>query len=853
MPLPPGSRLGPYEVVAPLGSGGMGEVHLAKDTRLGRDVAIKVLPVDVATDADRLARFEREAKAVSALNHPNIVTLYEVGASDAGPYLVLERVDGQSLRQLIQAGPLAMKKLVDLGAQIAAGLAKAHSAGIVHRDLKPENVMVTADGFAKILDFGLARLVWPDEGLGDAADTATFVKETASGVILGTLGYLSPEQAAGKPADYRADQFAFGALLYEMATGERPFRRASVPESLTATMREEPEPIRSKRPDVPPPLAWLIERCLAKAPDDRYASTKDLARDLADIRDRFSEISRMPDVKPTERRSNTGRSRLMRWSLALGVVSALIAGTFVVARRTMTIPVASYQALTFERGTITGARFSPDGRRVYYSATRGGGQSHIYVTDLDRTESRLLEGLPAGFLLGVSSKNELAILETGARDCCTTTGVLMRVPAIGGTPHPLIDGVRFADWASDGERFALDRQDGCRSVDGRIIAPRCGFIRVSPVNDDIAFKTASGLEIRNAAGTQLATTTIAYVFGLAWSRDGREVWFTGSESASGTDRAIYVLSLDGKRRLVARAPGAMTIYDVTPDGNALVATGANIYGINAGTNGQDERALDLNGRTQIAGLSDDGRSLLLNEDREVGRGAWLRSTDGEHRIQLSEDLARGLSPDGKFALIQKRDKEKEKDSSTRLVLQPTGAGQPRDVIVPTGLRALPGDVPAAWSHDPERLFLPFSRDGRTRAIYRQEADGSWRRTTPEGTGGPFVVSPDGETVAANDEAGVLTLYYVDGRPPRRVEGEHGLPVHWSADGRLLLAVRESFSVRLHHRDLATGRAEPWRTFAPSDPTGITATTQVLTDRDERSYVYLYSRGLNDLFLARNLR
>ena len=272
----------------------MGEVYRARDTRLGREVAIKVLPANVAADPERLARFEREAKAVSALNHPNIVTLHEVGTSEAGPYLVLERVEGQSLRDLIDAGTLPIRKLLDLGAQIAAGLAKAHAAGIVHRDLKPDNVMVTSDGFAKILDFGLVRLVWPDEGLGDAAETATLVKQTASGVILGTLGYLSPEQAAGKPADYRADQFAFGALLYEMATGRRPFKRDTVLDSLAATVRDEPEPARTRRADLPVPVAWLIERCLAKQPDDRYASTKDLAKDLVELRDRLSEISRVP-------------------------------------------------------------------------------------------------------------------------------------------------------------------------------------------------------------------------------------------------------------------------------------------------------------------------------------------------------------------------------------------------------------------------------------------------------------------------------------------------------------------------------------------------------------------------------
>src|SRR5262245_40052438 len=260
MSLPAGTRLGPYEIAGPLGAGGMGEVFRARDTRLNRDVAIKILPPDFAADRDRLARFEPAAQAGSALSHPSIVTLHEVGGGTTGPYLVLEHIDGQSLRSVIDAGPLPLKKLLDLGAQIAAGLAKAHAAGIVHRDLKPENIMVTGDGFAKILDFGLARLAWPDE-LEVAAQTVTFAGATASGVILGRPGYLSPEQAAGKPADYRADQFAFGALLYEMAAGTRPFRRETLLESLTATVREEPEPVREKRPDLPAPVAWLIERC----------------------------------------------------------------------------------------------------------------------------------------------------------------------------------------------------------------------------------------------------------------------------------------------------------------------------------------------------------------------------------------------------------------------------------------------------------------------------------------------------------------------------------------------------------------------------------------------------------------
>ena len=231
-----GKTLGPYEIIAELGAGGMGEVYLAKDSRLGRSVAIKVLPSDLASDPDRLTRFEREAKAVSALNHPHIVTLYEVGKSDSGPYIVMERIDGRSLREVLNDGPMPLRRLLTLGTQIAEGLAKAHSAGIVHRDLKPGNVMVTADGFAKILDFGLAKLVHPELDSTAVGAATTIAAETASGVLMGTPGYVSPEQAAGRPVDYRADQFALGALLYEMATRARPFARATLVESRAATI-----------------------------------------------------------------------------------------------------------------------------------------------------------------------------------------------------------------------------------------------------------------------------------------------------------------------------------------------------------------------------------------------------------------------------------------------------------------------------------------------------------------------------------------------------------------------------------------------------------------------------------------
>ncbi len=284
MTLAAGTRLGPFEVLAPLGAGGMGEVYRARDTRLGREVAVKVLPSGLSSDPERLKRFEKEARSASSLNHPNIVTVYDIGESGGASFIAMEVVDGQTVRDILAEGALPPKRLLAIAAQVADGLAKAHGAGIVHRDLKPENVMVTRDGLVKILDFGLAKLTHPEDPSG-ATQSPTVSGATEPGLVMGTVGYMSPEQALGKPLDFRSDQFAFGSIVYEMATGKRAFARGSAPETLTAIIRDEPEPIGALAPLTPAPLRRIVERCLAKGPDDRYASTRDLARDLQDLRD----------------------------------------------------------------------------------------------------------------------------------------------------------------------------------------------------------------------------------------------------------------------------------------------------------------------------------------------------------------------------------------------------------------------------------------------------------------------------------------------------------------------------------------------------------------------------------------
>src|SRR6266403_4598055 len=286
MVLSPGTRLGPYEIIAPLGAGGMGEVYRAQDTRLDRSVAIKILSPAFSADSDRLRRFEQEARSASALNHPNIITIYELGRDGSTRYIAMELVEGKTVRELMVAG-LPIRKAIEIAAQAADGLTKAHEAGIAHRDLKPENLMISNDGFVKILDFGLAKLASTS---GELSVTGTLsASQTQPGVILGTVQYMAPEQASGGQLDFRSDQFSFGLVLYEMVTGKRAFPRSTAAETLVAILREQAEPIGGQNPDAPAPLCWAIERCLAKEPDKRYVSTRDLARELAAIRDRFSE------------------------------------------------------------------------------------------------------------------------------------------------------------------------------------------------------------------------------------------------------------------------------------------------------------------------------------------------------------------------------------------------------------------------------------------------------------------------------------------------------------------------------------------------------------------------------------
>jgi predicted ATPase/serine/threonine protein kinase len=308
--LSPGERFGNYEILQRLGAGGMGEVYRAKDTRLDREVAIKTLSLERCSHPEALSRFEQEARSASALNHPNIVTIYELGQENGTHYIAMEFVEGDTLRGLLASGPIPFRKSVAIAAQIADGLAKAHEIGLIHRDLKPENLMVSRDGTVKLLDFGLAKLLKLDQTR--SSDVSTTITE--HGTIMGTVGYMSPEQATGEELDFRSDQFSFGSVLYEIATGSPAFKKKTHAETTAAILRDEPERLGSKMMQAPVPFIWIVERCLAKDPKQRYASTRDLARDLAAVRDRLAdtparESETRPNNLPAQRTAFIGRER----------------------------------------------------------------------------------------------------------------------------------------------------------------------------------------------------------------------------------------------------------------------------------------------------------------------------------------------------------------------------------------------------------------------------------------------------------------------------------------------------------------------------------------------------------------
>ncbi|HET9262364.1 MAG TPA: protein kinase, partial [Vicinamibacterales bacterium] len=840
-----GRQLGAYRIDAPIGAGGMGEVYRAKDTRLGRDVALKILPVAFAADPQRRARFEREARAVAALNHPNICTIHDVGHEQGIDFLVMELVDGESLGARLAQGALPLDEALARAIEIADALDKAHGQGIIHRDLKPGNVMLATSRsgkapHVKLLDFGLARIV--PSGAAAAAVGADTSPMTETGAVLGTVQYMAPEQIEGQPADARTDIFAFGALFYEMLTGRRAFEGASTAALMAAILREKPPMVHPRE------VGRVVRRCLAKDPLRRYQSARDLLNDLEEVQPSLDasgyEMGGVLSAQATRQRP-TGRR--VGW-FALGFLAAAIAAAGYLGTLQAPAPAPSYRPLTFQRGVVTGARFSPDGQTIYYSASWGADPPRVYMTRLEGTGSVKVD-LPPATLLSVSSKGELALLLTEGRNSQVSSGTLARASALGGTPRPLRDDISDADWTPDGEKLVVRRNEHIEFADRVLVPSVAGMPRISPRGDRIAYIAEDGVRVVDLEGRSVLDHKVNWTFGLAWRPDGREIWFTGTSGLSEADRAIYALSLSGEQRMVAAAPGSLTIHDIAADGKrALVTTGAGWYGIQVGSADRaSESTLDLFGRSFLVGLSADGKLALIDEAR-VGRGLYLRSTDGSQTIRLSDDRGLALSPDGRLALTSRA------NDPSHLYLISTGTQETQQLALDSNLR--PHDY-ARWSADGRQIFIALVQAnpaGDSRRIYRLDATKSWRPVTPAGVGDEWVVSPNGEFVAAPDRAGTVTVYPVDGGEPRTLAEERGIPIHWSSDGRwLYLATMGSFRAQIYRRELASGRVESWRELALPDPAGVFSLGGIYLSGDGRAYAYNYSRSLHVLYLLEGLQ
>src|SRR5262245_9323051 len=497
MNLSSGARVGPYEIVAPLGAGGMGEVYRARDQRLEREVALKLLPPAFAKDEERVRRFEQEARAAGQLNHPNILQIHDIGAYERSPYIVSELLEGQTLRERLRAGALTARKAVDYALQTAHGLAAAHERSIVHRDLKPENLFLTKDGRIKILDFGLAKLKEADGATDATAPTMPGPSKTQPGAVLGSCGYMAPEQVRGRPVDHRGDIFALGVIMYEMLTGHAAFSGDSAVEVMSNILTTEPADLSLSGKAIPPALARVVEHCMEKSADERFQSARDLAFGLEALSG-FSHASLSPSqVQAAQVSPRRRRARFLVPAL-VGLALLAAGGGFLLGQRASRTALPSFHQITFLRVTVIDVRVSPDGQTMVYDAAWDGEPLALYATRKESPESRSLN-LERTQLLAMSRSGEIAI-SLGAhligQGNFVRAGTLARAPLGGGAPREILEDVQQADWAESegGARLCVVRQVGGRTrlelPPGKVLFETAGWIshpRVAPDGDGVAF------------------------------------------------------------------------------------------------------------------------------------------------------------------------------------------------------------------------------------------------------------------------------------------------------------------------------------------------------------------------------
>jgi Tol biopolymer transport system component len=841
----------------------MGEVYRAKDARLDRIVAIKVLPASFSSDHDRMQRFAQEARAAAALNHPNILSIFDIGEENGSPYVVSELLEGETLRERLRSGALSTRKAIDYGLQVARGLAAAHEKGIVHRDLKPENMFITSDGRVKILDFGLAKLIRPEaESSGDAL---TVHAVTEPGLIMGTAGYMSPEQVRGQVADPRADIFAFGAILYEMISGKRAFHGETSADTMSAILKEEVPDLSETARNVPAALERIVRHCLEKNPSQRFHSAGDVAFDLESLTEISATGSKSgAQAEVAQAKGEESRRKLLRIAAIVALSAAMISLGWWLGRGRGAAPPAEYQQITFRNGSIGNARFTPDGS-IVYDAAWDSGERQLYLARTDDNGAREL-GMNDATLLSISKKGELAIrLNTVNLGGYARSGTLARVPLSGGTPREVLENVGDADWAVDSENMAVVRfvpENSHWRLEypiGKVLLDTINWISNPKISADgklVAFADHENTEGDDEGSVavidmdghekKLASGFVS-LEGVEWSATGDELWFTATRMGSAEN--LHGVTLAGKERSITNFPGGMWFQD-QHDGLVLMVSHQIRIGIRGLAPGaKEERELGWLGWSVMTDISRDGKKVLFDEEGDGGGPSYtvfIRDTDGPPPVRIGNGTGEAISPDNKWVITRPA-------KSGALYLVPTGAGEARQL---THDNINYGTV--RYFPDGKQLLADGIEAGHGARDYLIDlSTGNAKPVTPEGVVGTRL-SPDGRSVPVLGPDGKWSIWLLDGgaaRPIPDLDSKYRV-AGWSPDGASVYASSSKQGARtapVYRVNVATGKMELWKTLGEGVPTGSAGLGSPRFSNDGTAYAYVYSQVLSHAYVVKGLQ